>query len=313
MGRRPDEAEPLLTEAVAHLHLDLGRPDRAESLFREARGSTGRPTLVPTPTRTPCGRPSTWACCSPIAGGSARPNPYCGRRPASNPPRTDTPLMCGRYTFTMTAAELAEWYGVDPPADHAPRYNVAPSQLVAVVGRKAGTARRGLVRMRWGFVPRWAADPDAGPKPINAKAETVFTSPAFRLSARDRRCLLPADGFYEWAEVGGKKRAIHFRPAAVPVAFAGVWDVWRPAGGGDPLYTCAVVTVPANDAVRPFHHRMPAVLPAAAFAPWLDPAATPGLLAALLRPYPLALSAAPVGPAVNSPRSDGPECLTPAA
>ncbi len=221
--------------------------------------------------------------------------------------------MCGRYTVSMTAAELAEWYGVDPPADHAPRYNVAPSQLVAVVGRKAGSTRRGLVRMRWGFVPRWAADPTAGPKPINAKPETVFASPAFRQSARDRRCLIPADGFYEWAAAAGRKQPIHFRPAAGPVALAGVWDIWRAGPGADPLYTCAVLTVPASEAVRPFHHRMPAVLPADAFDAWLDPAADPAALAALLRPYPHPLLAVPVGAAVNAPRTDGPACLAPAA
>lgn len=221
--------------------------------------------------------------------------------------------MCGRFTASQSPAELGEQYGVEPPADYTPRYNVAPSQLVAVVGRKAGGSRRGLVRMRWGFVPRWARTPDDGPKPINAKAETVFTSPAFRQSARDRRCLIPATGFYEWAKgAAGDKQPVYFRPAVGPVAFAGVWDVWRPAPGSDPLFTCAVVTVPASDAVRPYHHRMPAVLPAAAFDPWLDPGTDPGDLAALLRPYPFALSAVPVGPAVNSPRTDGPACLLPA-
>jgi putative SOS response-associated peptidase YedK len=213
----------------------------------------------------------------------------------------------------MTAAELAEWYGVEPPADHAPRYNAAPSQLVPVVGRKAGSARRGLVRMRWGFVPWWAADPAAGPKPINARAETAFASPAFHRSMRDRRCLLPADGFYEWAAGGGAKRPVHFRPAAGPVALAGIWDVWAPPAGGGRLYTCAILTVPANDAVRPTHARMPALLTADQFDRWLDPAATPAALAPLLRPYPHPLAAVAVGPAVNAAWADGPDCLAPAA
>ena len=147
------------------------------------------------------------------------------------------------------------------PADWRPRYNAAPSQPVAVVGpnRRDG-AGRGLAMLRWGFVPRWADDPDGGPKPINAKAETVATSPPFRDSFRDRRCLIPADGFYEWGGRGGQKRPYHFRlRGGGPFAFAGVWDVWG-GGAGKPVRTCCRpdragerggAAVPRPDAGRP--------------------------------------------------------------
>ena len=137
--------------------------------------------------------------------------------------------------------------------------------------------------MRWGFVPRWAKDPKSGPKPINAKAETVATNAAFRASFRDRRCLIPMTGFYEWVHHPGKKQPYLFRPRLEPVAFAGIWDIWH--GPTEPLYTCAIITVPANDVVMPIHDRMPAILTADQFDPWLSTTATVAELQALLRPF----------------------------
>ena len=120
-----------------------------------------------------------------------------------------------------------EWFDLPEPPPLPPRYNVAPSQIVAVVGRKPDSAKRGLVLMSWGFVPRWAKDPRTGPQPINAQAETVASKAPFRDSFRDRRCLIPTDGFFEWETRDGTKRPHYFRPTFAPVAFAGIWIIWK--------------------------------------------------------------------------------------
>jgi putative SOS response-associated peptidase YedK len=222
--------------------------------------------------------------------------------------------MCGRFTLTTTADGLADAFGLAGPVPSlAPRYNVAPGQVVAVVGLKSDGTRRGLALLRWGLVPRWAKDPKAGPKPINARAETVRTSPAFRESFRLRRCVIPADGFYEW-HPGPPKAPYHFRPAdGRPLGLAGLWDLWE-GPDGSKLATCCVLTVPANEAVGPVHGRMPLVLDPADYAHWLDPGTPATGVAALLRPCPAdRLEALPVGPAVNRVANDGPECVTPAA
>ena len=222
--------------------------------------------------------------------------------------------MCGRYLLTTPGAELAAEFGLAAvPADLAPRYNIAPSQPVAVVGAKPGGTGRGLVFMKWGFVPRTAAGPTAGPRPTNARAETAGTSPLFGPSLRRRRCLVPADGFYEWRPTPAGKRAVWYRPpAGRPVAFAGVWDVWRdPADpAADAVYTCAILTVAAGGVVAGVHDRMPLVVGPADYARWLAADTPPAEVRRLLVPRVIGYDAVPVGPAVNSARTDGPECLT---
>lgn len=223
--------------------------------------------------------------------------------------------MCGRYLFLTGAEELIGEFGLATlPDDLAPQYNVAPSHLVAVVGNKPHGAGRGLVRMRWGFVPRWAADPNAGPKPINAKSETAATNPAFRDSFRARRCLIPATGFYEWhATAAGKVPHLFRRPDGKPLAFAGLWDVWGPKTA-TPLFTCTILTVPANATTSFCHHRMPAILPRDHFAAWLDAETPFADLHALLTTSPDdLLTATALNPTVNAVRNAGPDCLTPAA
>lgn len=223
--------------------------------------------------------------------------------------------MCARYTLAVPDAELQEHFELLAPPGLSPRFNVAPSQLVAVVGLKPDGTARGLVPMAWGFVPRWATDPRSGPRPVNAKAETVRTSPPFRDSFKGRRCLLPASGFFEWEKVGEDKVPYLFRPAVGGLlAFAGVWDVWKPKGGGDPLFTCALITVPANAAVRPLHDRMPAILPRERYAAWLDPKTPPDAAHALLRPAADdLLEVLRVNRAANNSRIDRPECVQPVA
>ncbi len=185
---------------------------------------------------------------------------------------------------------------------------IRASQLVAVVGLKADGIRRGLALLKWGLVPNWANDPVKGVKPINARAESVAYK--FGEQFREKRCLIPADGFYEWATVGGKKRANHFALAdGAPFAFAGLWDRWYMEGKA-PVKTTCVVTTAANDVVRPVHDRMPVILPAESYAEWLDPDTPVKRLLELLKPYPAdRMTAREVGSAVNSPRNDGPECL----
>ena len=167
----------------------------------------------------------------------------------------------------MTAAGVFTW----TPTDDAPSNttsdvysftvqltdNVAPTQLVAVIGTKAGGGR-GLAMFRWGFVPSWANEP--GPRPVNAKAETIAEKPSFRDSFRQRRCLIPADGFYEWRSTPQGKRPLHYQlKGGVPLAFAGIWDCWK--GPGETQFTCAIVTTAANPLVQPVHNRMPVILP----------------------------------------------------
>jgi putative SOS response-associated peptidase YedK len=194
----------------------------------------------------------------------------------------------------------------DPPL-LAPRYNVAPSQVIAVVGLKPDGRRRGIALLKWGLVPSWSNRPDPKVKPINVRAESVVFK--FGEQFREMRCLIPASGFFEWRAVEGKRRPCHFTmKSGGPFAFAGLWDVWR--GDGKPLLTCCLITTHANDLVRPVHDRMPVILARESYAEWLSPETPEARLVCLLRPYPAdGMRVTKVGPAVHSPRNDGPECL----
>ncbi len=220
--------------------------------------------------------------------------------------------MCGRYTLASPEEWIREEFGdLELPPDRRSRYNIAPSQDVLAIVR--GEAGPRAARMRWGLIPFWAKDPAIGQHMINARAETVATKPAFRDAFRRRRCLIVADGFYEWHRAGAAKVPmwIH-RASRRPLAFAGLWDCWRPPAG-EPVVSCTIVTTAANDALRPIYERMPAILPPAARGVWLDPAADGDALAAVLRPYAADdLEAHAVSTLVNSPRNDVPECIAPA-
>jgi putative SOS response-associated peptidase YedK len=213
--------------------------------------------------------------------------------------------MCGRFLLFSDGPTLAARFDLTSFPELAPRYNIAPTQPVAAV--RAGGAGRECVALRWGLVPSWARD--ARQAPINARAETAAEKPTFRAAFRKRRCLVPADGFYEWATLGRRKQPFCFRPwDERPLALAGVWERWDgPAG---PVESCAILTTEANDLVRPVHDRMPVILPERHWPAWLDAGLQDaGALAPLLRPFPSdALRAYPVG----DPRQDGPDCLTPA-
>ena len=154
---------------------------------------------------------------------------------------------------------MAEVFGLDEEPVLAPRFNIAPTQDVTVV--RAPSGRRQAGQVQWGLVPSWARDESIGSKLINARAETVAEKPAFRAALRARRCLVLADGFFEWQPAGGRKQPWYFRARdGRPFAFAGLWERWQPAGG-EAVESCAIITTEANDVVRPVHERMPVILP----------------------------------------------------
>jgi len=220
--------------------------------------------------------------------------------------------MCGRYTQHHTAHEMAERFDVAEAAYQiAPRYNIAPTQTVPVIVQKG---ERQLVGLKWGLVPFWAKDPSIASSLINAKAETLAEKPSFKHALVKRRCLIPADGFYEWQKQGKKpSQPLYIRRKDGGLfAFAGLWEEWR-SPDGSLLRTCTIITVEPNDLMAPIHHRMAAILKPEHEALWLDPAAREGrLLLPLLRPYPDDdLEAVPVSRAVNSPAQEGPSLIQP--
>ena len=222
--------------------------------------------------------------------------------------------MCGRFTL---AVELTELLAAFPdfvfPETLSSRYNIAPTQPVAVV---PNTAERRVAFFHWGLIPSWAKDSASGARMINARAETVAEKPAFCAAFRHRRCLVLADGFYEWRKEPGQRVKTPFlirMALGQPFAFAGLWEVWQPEGG-EPLHSCTILTTEPNALVAPIHDRMPVILPPAAYGQWLAPQPTPEEdLRGLLRPYPAqALIAFPVSRLVNSPQNDLPACIEPA-
>ena len=228
--------------------------------------------------------------------------------------------MCGRFTQRLSWRELHELMDLlGAPLNLRPRYNVAPSQDVAVV-RAAEEGRR-LSMLRWGLIPAWAKDPAIGHKLINARSETAAEKPSFRSAFRHRRCLIPADGFYEWQRRGGTRQPWLFglRDGA-PFAFAGLWERWTvPEGAaltgslaerspGDAVETCTILTTAANETVAPVHGRMPVILPPDAWGAWLSGDEVP------LGPYPAdVMTAHPVSTHVNRPANDDPGCVEPVA
>lgn len=221
--------------------------------------------------------------------------------------------MCGRFTQTASPEVITQQFALTDPPLLKPRYNIAPSQPVAAIRVDPDTATRKLVLLRWGLIPSWAKDPKMGYQCINAKAETVMEKPSFRSAFRTRRCLVIADGFYEWQPQGKWKQPmwIGFRDKR-PFAFAGLWEHWAPPQG-ELLETCTIITTEPNDLMAPIHNRMPVILAPTAYDQWLDPTfqqVEP--LRALLRPYPSEdLTAYPVSTLVNNPRHDVPQCLEP--
>lgn len=221
--------------------------------------------------------------------------------------------MCGRFTVKGDPAMVRKNFRLLDAPNLQARYNVAPTQEIPVVG--LGKNGPNLIQMRWGLVPSWSKDPKAGAPLINARADTVAVKPAFREAFRKRRCLIVADGFYEWTGEKEQKQAWYITlKSGEPFGFAALWERWRPPEGapGEPILSAAIVTTDANDAIAHIHHRMPVILDPADHAAWLDPDAAPDRLAGLLKPFPSAsVQAYRVGKTVNAVRNDGPECVAP--
>ena len=217
--------------------------------------------------------------------------------------------MCGRYSLIADIGELQERFGFDgSELPHAPRYNVAPTQMALTVTN--GSERRGSY-MRWGLIPSWAKSASVGNRMINARAETVAEMPSFRTALQRRRCLVLADGFYEWQGEGSSRRPMRITMASgEPFAFAGIWSIWKdPEDNSIP--TCAIITTSANELLRPIHHRMPVILPRNMEGFWLDRSNQDTTeFRSVLTPYPDdAMEAYEVSTLVNSVANDGPDLI----
>lgn len=221
--------------------------------------------------------------------------------------------MCGRFTLTIPSDELAAAFpDFVVPENQDPRYNIAPGQNILAV---PNTAERVASLYRWGLIPHWAKDPAIGHRMINARAETLNEKPSFRTSFRSKRCLLLADGFFEWRKEGTHKTPFYIRlKQGHPFGMAGLWDIWR-SGSGELVRSCTIITTSANDIVAPIHDRMPVILDAADYPLWLSVPETvsPEDLQRLLRkPSPSsAMEAYAVSSTVNSPANESPECVAP--
>ena len=216
--------------------------------------------------------------------------------------------MCGRFTLAVDINTIAKTFGVAPSLEAAPRYNIAPTQEVVSI-LSNGTAH--LEWLQWGLIPSWAKDASIGSKMINARAETPAEKPSFKRLLRSRRCLVPADGFYEWKkERSGKTPMYITLKDGSPFAFAGLWDLWRDPEGRQ-IRTCTLITTEPNAVVAPIHDRMPVILPPEARDMWLDNAIQDEhALLPLLSPYPAeAMTARAVSRLVNNPKSEGAELI----
>jgi putative SOS response-associated peptidase YedK len=222
--------------------------------------------------------------------------------------------MCGRFSLWLELTDLVKAFpDFVFPDEMNTRYNIAPTQQVAVV---TNNPERKVEFFRWGLIPSWAKDPSIGNRMINARSETVTEKPSFRAAFRRRRCLILADGFYEWKKVAGEKRKVpmYIRMATgQPFAFAGLWEFWQP--DTTPVLSCTILTTRPNELLAPIHNRMPVILPEDKYEFWLGAAETEKRsLLECLKPYPADdMIAYAVSPFVNNPRNDTPECISAAA
>lgn len=228
--------------------------------------------------------------------------------------------MCGRYSLTSPPEAIQRLFDLSGAVPNfGPRYNIAPTQEAPVVGLKKDGEGRGLAMLRWGLVPFWSDGPDSRYSMINARAETVRSKPAFRAAFKERRCLVPADGFYEWKPQGSGKPKQPYRIAArdgEPFAFAGLWEHWEPKEESDegsdrePIKSFIIIVTGANDLLKPIHDRMPVILARGDYDRWLN--ADPDEAEELLQPLPEdKLRLYPVSTRVNSPKNDDEACIEP--
>jgi putative SOS response-associated peptidase YedK len=223
--------------------------------------------------------------------------------------------MCGRFTLTVSPEQLrASFDGLIVPDNIQPRFNIAPSQPVAVV---PNDAKFQLDFYIWGLIPSWAKDASIGNRMINARAETLSEKTSFRSAFRRRRCLILADGFYEWRASPGSraKTPMYIKmESSEPFAFAGLWESWQSPDGSN-ILSCTIITTQPNSLLEPIHNRMPVILPKDSYGQWLEPEEIdPKQAQELLKPYPADLMTAyPVSTLVNSPANEDPLCIAPVA
>jgi putative SOS response-associated peptidase YedK len=222
--------------------------------------------------------------------------------------------MCGRFTLHTSLKQIEQTFKLEPSdVTLPPSYNIAPTQQVLTVVRRDGTNH--LEAMRWGLIPFWAKDASIGSRMINARADRVAESAAFKRPLKSQRCLVVADGFYEWRKVGGRKIPMFIRlKSKEPFGFAGLYETWRPPGG-ELVTSCTIITTDANELIAPIHERMPVIIPKRQHRAWLDPDnQDPAKLVTLLAPLPATqLEAYPVSSLVNKPANNSPECIAPLA
>jgi putative SOS response-associated peptidase YedK len=219
--------------------------------------------------------------------------------------------MCGRFTLTADPGDLQDAFpGLHIQVPIKPRYNIAPLQPVAVI---ANLPEFSLDYFHWGLIPSWAKDPEIGNRLINARSETLAEKPSFRSAFRRRRCLIPADGFFEWKATPDQKAKtpMYIKLKSVRLfAFAGLWEIWSSPDGSQ-IYSCTIITTQPNALIETIHNRMPVILPADAYKDWLDPSErSPESLSHWLSPFPAEeMESYPVSRLVNSPQTDIPECI----
>lgn len=228
--------------------------------------------------------------------------------------------MCGRFNQTASAQKLKTSFAIKAfncdEAAITPRYNIAPSQDILVVRADLPRHERSASLMHWGLIPHWASDRHIAFRTINARAETIADKPSYRDAFKNRRCLIPATGFYEWQQLGRGKQPYHVRMRdAEPFAMAGVWEHWQDEQGGDEIESCSIVVTTANSLMATIHERMPVILPRGAWNTWLNPDFFERkTLLSLLKPYPGdEMDLYPIDKAVNNPENDYSTLLTPAS
>jgi putative SOS response-associated peptidase YedK len=226
--------------------------------------------------------------------------------------------MCGRFTLASDTEMLQQtFFDFEVPMNLSPHYNISPTQDVAVIANTETHSEGSQVEFfHWGLIPSWAKDPRIGNRMINARSETLAEKPSFRNAYKRRRCLILADGYYEWQKIPGDrlKQPVYIRlKSQEPFALAGLWETWRTEEINEPLRSCTIITCPPNALLEEIHHRMPVILPQDAYAEWLTPdERTADVLQSLLIPYSdEEMEAYPVSRFVNRPMNNSPECIAP--
>ena len=230
--------------------------------------------------------------------------------------------MCGRFTLASDPEALSQtFFDFDVLVNLSPRYNISPTQDIAVIANTStdtveSVDAKQVEFFHWGLIPSWAKDPKIGNRMINARSETLSEKPSFRNAYKHRRCLILADGYYEWQKIPGDRLKqpvyIHLK-SQKPFALAGLWETWQPEGMDEPLRSCTIITCPPNNLLEEIHHRMPVILPQDAYAEWLaSDEQSADALQPLLIPYSdEEMEAYPVSRFVNRPTNDSPECIAP--